>query len=146
MKKVIAYIPINLGHWQGIDKNSYGGAIDGVWHNMYFVEQVIDWSDLPKNSFGKLMAELKNGSKDLGSQRGRIGIRLAYQQKRGEWIPLEGSEIYSMGGKRWELKQSDWFKLPTHVKGVSCLWIQGMEEEGSSCQIALVNLVIAEEV
>ena len=136
MKRIIGYVTINAGSWRNAPKKN-------TWNNMYFFEQLIDWSDLPQNSYGKLMAEVSNAL--VRKSNARIGVRLAYQQKVAKWIPIEGSEAYGEGDKRWELVSSDWFKLPTD-SGVSCLWLQGMAEEGAICSVALVNLAIAEEV
>lgn len=145
-RKVLAYIPINLGGWKCLEKTAYGGPRDKVWFNLYFLEQVINWKDLPPNCVAKLMVEFKDGIREFGKQKGegKVGVRLAIQQKRNQWIPIKGSEIFSDGGERWQLGESDWFKLPRR-KGLWLIWIQGMQTEGSRCCVALANIVIAEE-
>ena len=95
MKRIIVHIPINFGHWGHAGKEGYGGTdgkFDGKWVNMYFWEVAMDLTDLPENTFGKLVVdfkddryhqELKEGRKK--PQIGKIVVRLAYQPTDGKW-------------------------------------------------------------
>lgn len=134
-KRIIAMLPITKGQW--VSTSSH------VWEGLYFMELVFDWSILPPNSYGKLYAEIL-GNREVSEDH--IAIRLSYQQKPQIWIPVVGSEIVHKGIPRWQLLESMWFKLPREA-GVSCLWIEGktMVEKGA-CRVALVTLVIAEEI
>lgn len=165
MKKIVTFLPITMGDWQKLSIASVN------WEPLSFMEQVLDWSILPENSFGKLYAEIKDFNEAplpplfyLQPQGKAIGIRLAYSQapelhgqskpmfETGQFI-IEGSEIIFKVGKapyenprRFQLVQSEWFKLP-RMPNVSCLWIQAKNfYPGAQCGVAFVNLAIAEEV
>lgn len=131
--EVIAVIPITKGQWQG--------TTEIEWTGLYFLETLLDFS-LFKGCVGKLYVETMHSSRQYGGS-----IRLAYVQKIGEWIPIEGSEIYTKKThepKDWELMQSEWFALPT-VEGVSCVWIQAKAEQFKTCQVAFATLTIAKD-
>ena len=136
MKKLITYLPINIGAWIV--------ATSEEWENLRFVESVLDWSLLPENAYGKLYVEIYDDTRDSPDIH-TISVRLMYQQEPAIFIGVESSEITYTGSKRWQLLESEWFKLP-RVSGVSCLWIQGKTTKGGRCAVALANLAIAEEV
>ena len=163
MKKPFGYIPINTGRWQS-SKDGYGGAQDGAWFNIYFMEAAFDPSDLPPNTYGKLIVEFKDDryhnelrdQKIKNPQLGKVGVRLAYQPTNGRWVAFKGSEVYSKPTKdyrnpRWLMGKSEWFPMPNEIEpypafdGVGLLWVQGMQEEGSLCEVAMVTLVLAVE-
>jgi len=158
MKKVFSHININTGRWLHAEKID-----DGKWHNIYFMEAAFDLSDLPPNTYGKLLVEFKDdkyyvefvGEKP-NPQVGKVGVRLAFQPTYGIWVPFEGSEVYSKSTKeyknpRWLMGKSKWFKIPTDIEpyepfdGIGLLWVQGMQEKGSDCAVAMVTLVLAVE-
>lgn len=160
MKRLITFLPITAGQWIQTNKTVSKIKIPNQeWEPLGFLEQVLDWTILPENSYGKLYAEIK----DFGSGGGDIGIRLAYSQApelhkldaamfyRGMFV-VEGSEIIFKNGAepyqkptRWQLVQSEWFRLP-RMPNISCLWIQAKPfYENGIVGVAFANLAIAEE-
>ena len=130
---VVAVIPIAKGQWENIHYITEPKA----WVGFYFFEVVLDWS-LFEGCRGKLYVETIHNKEHGGV------LRLAYQQKPANMIPVVGSEIVTRdtSGVRWQLLESDWFDLPV-VEGVSCVWVQGKAGEGLTCSLALATLVIA---
>jgi len=136
MKKVIAVISITRGSWMKTDMPK--------WEGLYFEEFLIDWS-LFSNCSGKFYVETMHCETLKPPQAG--ALRLAYQQLPAQMIPIEGSEIttYQKTKSRWQLLESEWFKLP-QKRGVSCVWVQGKANPKCEISLALATLVIAEEV
>lgn len=149
MKNVLTFLPINIGKLVEPTPHSR-------WFGFSFLEQVLDWSILPENCWGKLYVKLKDASQPQSEQmKGFIEVRLAFTQDPqlhglahpmygGAEFIVKGSEIRHTGDKKWQLKESQWFKLP-RLNNISCLWIQGRADEGTLCAVQLANLAIAEE-
>jgi hypothetical protein len=101
---------------------------DPDWKGFYFEEFVIDWSIFPENSFGKLYVETRHidipESTDGFRKRINEGgwIRMAYQYEPRQTRTVEGStiETYAKKVTRWQLLESEWFKLPTEPD-VACV-------------------------
>ena len=132
--KVIAVIPFVAGKWKETDNYQ--------WTGLHFLEVVLDWT-LFKGCKGKLYVETMHNDEEYGGM-----IRLAYQQYKALWMPVDGSEIITKQPHEdvnWALLESEWFKLPTYVAGVACLWIQGKADGFKKCRVALATLVITEE-
>lgn len=131
-REVVAVIPITRGQWMTITSVE--------WEGFYFEEFIIDWS-LFKNCYGRLYVETMHAD-GLNPKRGGF-LRLAYQQNPAEFIPIEGSDIetYQKVSTRWQLLESEWFKLPEEP-GVSCVWVQGKALPERECCLALATLVI----
>jgi len=149
MKKILTFLPINVGKWVQT-------VVSDKWQGLAYMEQILDWSILPENCYGKLFVEMMNMSPEHVKEEGQlIELRLVYTQDpelyepgtsdHGKEFVIEDSNISHKGSKRWQLKESEWFKLPrTH--NVSCLWVQGKASGGAICGLALANLVIAQEI
>ena len=136
MLKLIALLPFTKGTW--------GKTSSQEWEGLNFIETVLDWSVLPKPSYGQLYTEMAHLSGNPDEHE--ISIRLMYMQKPQQFIGVKGSEITHIGcdASGWQLLKSEIFVLPT-TKSVSCLWIEGKTTKGGVCAVALATLAIFEE-
>jgi hypothetical protein len=129
--ELINTISVNLGHWVKIDEAHRAKLPEG-WRRFMFQEAAFNWSWLPSGSYGKLCCEIKVRHWKLEGKK--AGIALAWQKAvrdkgRGRIEIVPGSEIW-MDGKfeKWEMYESDYFKLP-EWDGPMLLWIVGYGEE-----------------
>ena len=131
--KVVDSIQFNRGSW--------ATHTNTEWEGFYLFEAVLDWSYY-KGCKGELWVE----SMDFENPPEGGWLRLAYQYKPAEFIPVIGSEIKTRNtvGNRWTLQKSEAFDLP-QTGDVACLWIQGKAEKGKNISIALATLVILED-
>jgi len=129
---ILGYLPLNGGYWKTTNSPN--------WSGLNYLETVLNFSDLPHNTYGKLYVEWVDDMKEGPDHY--LEVRLSYQQKVAIKVPIEGSEIKKSVNKRWQLDESDWFRIPTEVDKVSCLWVEGRAPNGGRCSVALANVML----
>lgn len=152
MKKLLAVLPVNFGHW--VNWASDSGANREDWKDSYFQEIAFDFGWLPKNCYGRWVIEMKESNeKDTD-----IDVSLGWQKAvrdggAGIITSMKGSEINlgKYGGinpdrqRRWELYESDYFLLPEH-DGPVLLWLLRKHNDlNGILSVAMWSLAIFED-
>jgi len=143
--RLVAVIPVNLGNWRSIDSQHGFDRFDG-FREMYFNEAVIDWSWFPKNCYGKFAIEMKNENKEGGRVEAQLTwVKAVRDGGAGHFIPIKGANIVEDNYRRWELYETDYFKLP-FWKGPVLLYLCGRTDDESKLSVAMWTLAIFEKV
>jgi hypothetical protein len=149
-KRLVTTVSVNMGSWRNYGANDDVDRIDG-WRPCYFQEAPFNFGWLPKNCYGKFAIEMKESDE----KETNIEVVVGWQESIrdggvGKFNIIEESKLV-LGKyeperqKRWEIYETDYFKLPDY-DGVILLWLlQRNSVPTTTLSIAMWTLAIFED-